>query len=196
MSYYIFPNAVSKDDCKMYLDYCLKNLSFDEAGTIKHGFSSDGSDDIEVSEARKTSVAFLDQVNHDFINKMIYSFIREANQRFFHYNITRSQEVQFAKYEIGDYYNWHQDSSFNSKFDTMRKLSLTMSLTDNESYDGGHLQFFNNGVVNPDWPEIDEDIKSVGSVVVFDSQDWHRVTPVTRGVRYSLVCWTVGPNFI
>jgi PKHD-type hydroxylase len=43
--------------------------------------------------------------------------------------------------------------------------------------------------------QITNDIKSQGSVVVFDSRDWHRVTPVTKGVRHSIVCWTVGPNF-
>ena len=44
--------------------------------------------------------------------------------------------------------------------------------------------------------KLHEQIKSVGTVIVFDSRDWHRVTPVTKGVRYSIVCWTVGPNFI
>ena len=39
------------------------------------------------------------------------------------------------------------------------------------------------------------DINSQGTIVVFDSRDWHRVTPVTKGVRHSIVCWTVGKNF-
>ena len=35
-----------------------------------------------------------------------------------------------------------------------------------------------------------------GSVIVFDSRDWHRVTPITKGIRYSIVCWTKGPNLV
>jgi hypothetical protein len=44
--------------------------------------------------------------------------------------------------------------------------------------------------------QIVKDIRDQGSVIVFDSRDWHRVTPCTKGTRYSIVCWTVGPNFI
>ncbi len=44
--------------------------------------------------------------------------------------------------------------------------------------------------------QIETDIATQGSAIVFDSRDWHRVTPVTKGVRYSIVCWTVGPNFV
>ena len=44
--------------------------------------------------------------------------------------------------------------------------------------------------------QILKDIRDQGSVVVFDSRDFHRVTPVTKGTRYSIVCWTVGPNFV
>ena len=44
--------------------------------------------------------------------------------------------------------------------------------------------------------QIYQDIRDQGSVIVFDSRDFHRVTPVTKGTRYSIVCWTVGPNFV
>jgi len=34
-----------------------------------------------------------------------------------------------------------------------------------------------------------------GSIIIFDSREWHRVSPVTKGVRYSLVSWSLGPAF-
>ena len=49
---------------------------------------------------------------------------------------------------------------------------------------------------NDELRDVSEEVKEQGTVIVFDSRDWHRVTPVTKGVRYSLVCWTVGPRFI
>ena len=76
----------------------------------------------------------------------------------------------------------------------MRKLSLTLCLTDPKEYEGGELQFFNGE--RPIEQRIINDIQDQGSVIVFDSRDWHRVTPVTKGTRYSLVCWSVGPNFL
>ena len=205
MSYYIFPNVVSKEDCKIYVDYCLDNVQFEEATVFKEGATDTykPSDQFnEISDIRNTSVGFLDY-SHDLINNVVWSFIREANENFFKYDLNFFQEIQFAKYEVGDYYEWHQDSSGSRKVAECRKLSLTMSLTDDTEYEGGHLQFFNghrpHEVENPGvlkHKDIERDIKSVGSVVVFDSSDWHRVTPVTKGVRYSLVCWCVGPNFV
>ena len=44
--------------------------------------------------------------------------------------------------------------------------------------------------------QVLNDIRDQGSVIVFDSRDFHRVTPCTKGTRYSIVCWTVGPNFV
>ena len=74
---------------------------------------------------------------------------------------------------------------------------MTFSLTDHTTYDGGLLQFYNGDRPYEDADhDIERDIKSVGTVIVFDSRDWHRVTPVTKGTRYSIVCWTVGPNFV
>ena len=212
MAYYIFPNAVSKEQCKIYLDYCLNNVKFKQATVVKNntddfhlgedGEISDIGEDGEISDIRNTSVGFLDY-SHDLINNVVWSYIREANENFFKYDLNFFQEIQFAKYEVGDYYEWHQDSSGSRKVAECRKLSLTMSLTDDTEYEGGHLQFFNghrpHEVENPGvlkHKDIERDIKSVGSVVVFDSSDWHRVTPVTKGVRYSLVCWCVGPNFV
>ena len=39
------------------------------------------------------------------------------------------------------------------------------------------------------------EIRPRGSVIVFPSFVWHRVKPVTKGVRYSVVAWYGGPPF-
>ena len=200
MAFYIFPNAIPKDDCKTYLNYCLNNSDFQEATTIKDGYSDTHKDFEKSSEKqehkRKTQVSFIvDREN--MMNDLVWGFIRQANLEFFKYKLDYFQPIQFAKYEEGDHYDWHQDSSQQDISESSRKLSLTFSLTDHDEYDGGLLQFYNGGR-SYDYQErnIEQDIKSVGSVVVFDSRDWHRVTPVTKGVRYSIVCWTIGPQFI
>mgnify|MGYP003679119510 FL=1 len=82
----------------------------------------------------------------------------------------------------------------------MRKLSLTLVLSDPNTFEGGELQFYNGEKPFQDMGEIkgeqvNKDIQAQGTVIVFDSMDWHRVTPVTKGIRHSVVCWTVGPNF-
>jgi hypothetical protein len=82
----------------------------------------------------------------------------------------------------------------------IRKLSMTCQLTDGSEYSGGELQF---DCRNYDPHMRDEDrhlitVKEIlpkGSIVVFPSFVWHRVQPVTRGTRYSLVVWNLGYPF-
>ena len=206
MAFYIFPRALSKPDCDKYLKYCLKNANWEDASTIAKGYTdvvpSDVKEFDEKSQKfdykmRQTDVSFITDKDN-MMNELVWGFIREANQVFFHYNLDYFQAIQFARYQNGGHYDWHQDASGNTELGPeSRKLSLTMSLTDHTTYDGGYLEFYNgNKPYDHEEHNVAKDVKDQGSVIVFDSRDWHRVTPVTKGVRYSIVCWTVGPHFI
>ena len=202
MAFYIFPNAIPKKECKTLLKYCLKHSDFEDASVINRGFTdvNDGEEVEESSrkdhEMRKTAVSFIID-KEKMMNEIVWGFIRQANAEFFNYSLEYFQAIQFARYKDGGHYDWHQDASPQDLANEGRKLSLTMSLTDDTTYDGGLLQFYNGGKVYEDKDhDVEKDIKAVGSVIVFDSRDWHRVTPVTKGTRYSIVCWTVGPNFV
>ena len=182
----------------------MKNSDFEEATVINEGYSDSGGEDLEDlqkrsrkdHEMRKTSVSFItDQEN--LMNELVWGFIRQANKEFFKYKLDYFQPIQFARYRDGGHYDWHQDASSQELSTECRKLSLTFSLTDDREYEGGLLQFYHGDKpYNDKDHDIERDIKSVGTVIVFDSRDWHRVTPVTKGTRYSIVCWTVGPNFV
>ena len=201
MAFYIFPQAIPKVECKKLLNYCLKNSDFADASVIKSGYSDVAEEgDVEKGETkhetRKTAVSFITD-RENLMNELVWGFIRQANAEFFKYKLEYFQAIQFARYQDGGHYDWHQDASPQDLANEGRKLSLTFSLTDDTEYDGGLLQFYNGDKPYDDKDhDVERDIKSVGTVIVFDSRDWHRVTPVTKGVRYSIVCWTVGPNFI
>jgi PKHD-type hydroxylase len=78
----------------------------------------------------------------------------------------------------------------------IRKLSVTCSLSDPKDYKGGELEFdFRN--MDPDKKSVRKcaEISERGSIVVFPSHIWHRVKPVTKGTRYSLVIWNLGHPF-
>ena len=116
-----------------------------------------------------------------------------------------SESCQFTKYEKGQFYDWHCDS-WDKPYVTqnqqdpsngkIRKLSVTVSLSDKD-YKGGELEFdFRN--MDPDKkPNIKKctEILPKGSLVVFPSFVWHRVCPVKKGSRYSLVIWNLGCSF-
>jgi PKHD-type hydroxylase len=76
----------------------------------------------------------------------------------------------------------------------IRKISVTISLNDPSEYDGGNLEF-DLGPHRPDRYHTCTEIRPKGSIIVFPSHVHHQVTPVTRGTRYSLVCWSLGAPF-
>ena len=115
-----------------------------------------------------------------------------------------SEACQFTKYDKGQYYDWHCDSwegAYNNpntpSHGKIRKLSVTVTLSNPKEYKGGELEFdFRNQ--DPDKkPNIRKctEILPKGSLVVFPSHVWHRVCPIKKGSRYSLVIWNLGRPF-
>tara|TARA_Y100001951_G_C11259899_1_gene251852 strand:+ start:234 stop:818 length:585 start_codon:yes stop_codon:yes gene_type:complete len=192
--FYVFPKAVKPEVCEEIIKDCKNNIDLKKATIV--GKDGTGRDDPEI---RKTSIHFITDKDNK-INELAWHFLREANKIQFNYDLEYFQPIQFAEYKDGGFYEWHQDASGVDKDNEIRKLSLTMVLSDPDTFKGGELEFYNGDRPMEDVGEITgeqvtNDIKSQGTVVVFDSRDWHRVKPVTKGVRHSIVCWTVGPNF-
>lgn len=98
-----------------------------------------------------------------------------------------SEPFQFAVYEGGAraHFDWHMDQV---PARVRRKLSLTLQLSDPSRYEGGDLQFRSG-------ERIDTAPKARGACIAFPAYTLHRVTPVTAGVRKSLVVWVEGPRF-
>jgi PKHD-type hydroxylase len=77
----------------------------------------------------------------------------------------------------------------------IRKLSVTVSLSDPKNYKGGNLKFdFGPHSAGGRFHTCTE-IRPRGSIIVFPSHVYHQVTPVTQGTRYSLVAWNLGYPF-
>jgi len=139
-----------------------------------------------------------------WIYKEIQPFVHQANANAgWNFQWDFSESCQFTKYNKNQYYDWHCDSwekpyeDGNSK-GKIRKLSVTVSLSEGgKDYTGGELEFdFRNH--DPDKkPNIRKckEILPKGSLVVFPSFVWHRVCPVKKGSRYSLVIWNLGASY-
>ena len=191
--FYVFPRAVDPDVCEQIVKDCKQNI-LNKASI--YGYDKKGRDDPEV---RKTSIHFIKDKDNN-INELAWHFLREANKIQFNYDLTYFQAIQFGEYKDGGFYGWHQDASGIDPNNETRKLSLTLALSSPDTFEGGELQFYNGGRPMEDKDEITveqvtNDIKSQGTVIVFDSRDFHRVTPVVKGTRHSIVCWCCGPNF-
>tara|TARA_B100000959_G_C14873289_1_gene579257 strand:+ start:7 stop:591 length:585 start_codon:yes stop_codon:yes gene_type:complete len=192
--FYIFPRAVKPDVCEQIVKDCKQNI-LEEASLYNFDKTSSTND----PKIRKTFINWVEDKDNK-VNALAWHFLREANKTQFNYDLTYFQPIQFGEYKDGGFFEWHQDDANVDKSNEIRKLSLVLVLSDPDTFEGGELQFYNGDRPMRDMGEITaeqatNDIKSQGTVVVFDSRDWHRVTPVTKGVRHSIVCWTVGPNF-
>ena len=87
-------------------------------------------------------------------------------------------------------FDWHIDEMNPRKDGKIRKLSMSILLNDPSEYEGGVLEFNTpNGLFQC------KELNQAGSLVVFPSNVSHRVTPVTKGTRYSLVSWSLGPPY-
>ena len=77
-------------------------------------------------------------------------------------------------------------------WDKVRKISMTVNLTDPKNYAGGNLKFDLGAHAGKKRFKVCEEIRPQGSIIIFPSFTYHCVTPVTRGTRYSLVLWSLG----
>jgi PKHD-type hydroxylase len=120
--------------------------------------------------------------------------LNEANRNAFGFDLTMFHEIQFTEYNAKDQgtYNWHHDTTWVSSKLVRRKLSLVIQLSDPKDYEGGRFEISKDDCDECPDPEK---ITGRGTVIIFPSFLRHRVTPVTTGIRYSLVSWMEGPYF-
>jgi PKHD-type hydroxylase len=152
-----------------------------------------GSGTMEINKnIRTTDVSWLG-LNPDtaWIWEKLVNVIADVNSQFFKFNLTGCYEpIQLGIYKETDqgHYNWHIDAS-PTDCHAPRKLSMSLLLSDPLEFEGGQLQIKTNN----DEERTLEMIK--GRAWFFPSYILHRVTPVTKGVRRSLVLWIGGPEF-
>ena len=181
--YYYFASALSKEMCEGIIQAGM-TLPSEEAKV------NAGTDSHEDTELRQGKISWFD--TDSTISTVINNFVHQANYAAkWHFILENSEKVQFAQYENEAFYGWHRDGDINS--DTIRKLSVTVQLSDPNEYEGGELEMkhlFENKKL-----EMDKETTMQGTIIIFPSMLQHRVTPVTNGTRYSLVQWFSGPNF-
>ncbi len=197
--YWYFKSAIPPKICDDIIEYG-KSQQEQIALTGDYDPNKVSDNDIkDVSKKRKSNVVWMDD---RWIYKEIQPYIHEANVNAgWNFQWDFSESCQFTKYKLNQFYDWHCDS-WNKPYDKpnepnshgkIRKLSVTVSLSDETEYEGGDFEFdFRSSDDGSNQPQICKEIRPKGSVVVFPSFVWHRVKPVTSGTRYSLVIWNLG----
>lgn len=142
------------------------------------------------SEHREGEIAWL---YDNQLKTMLFEVAQQVNKvSGWNLDIRGLEPVQFGIYPEGGHYKWHVDQ--HDKVDNMvRKISMTLFYSDPKDYEGGE---FDIEIYKPEVePRFDTLKLSKGSAVFFQSDQWHRVRPVTSGLRKSLVAWFYGPPY-
>lgn len=131
---------------------------------------------------RHSDVCMLPPVH--WLCGILYNYAMHANMAAgWNRRTTTPQTVQFARYDVGQHYDWHVDTDILSAQPWARKLTAICLLSARSEFDGGDLEIEHCDTPVP---------MDAGTVVVFPSLLRHRVTPITRGQRKSATCWVLG----
>lgn len=175
--YAYWDNFLSKEECEKIITIGIsKNL---EIANTKNN---------NINKTRDSQISWLAPSDDlVWLYQRLTDVITELNNKFFNFDLWGIQEgLQFTNYKApAGKYDSHVDRFYNG---IIRKLSVTIQLSDEKNYDGGDLELLFE----------DKPIKmkrQQGRLVIFPSFVLHRVTPVTHGERNSLVAWVTGNNF-
>ena len=118
--------------------------------------------------------------------KTIEKVMKQTNGNHFGFEgMQITEQAQYTEYPAGGFYDWHMDSDVDFKHEpTVRKISMTCLLSHESEFEGGGLELVNEGqIAKP----------KQGQAIFFASFIRHRVVPITKGIRKSLVMWFGGP---
>lgn len=180
LNYYYFTNVFTAEEL-------TKIIEIGEKYPKMSGTTVGNQNQEHVSDYRVSEISWLDENEEtDWIHNRFAEHAMIANKEMWNFDIWGfGDSLQYTKYfGDGGHYDWHLDLGPGI---SNRKLSCVLQLSTPEEYEGGVLQLNPGG-------NIIEVPKILGTMVFFPSFLLHRVTPLTSGVRKSLVTWFCGAN--
>lgn len=166
------------------LERACDGLALEPARVLGDGYNS----------IRTTKVAWLerDATATESLYLKMEKIVLRLNAEHFRSDLSGLTTLQYALYSQSEagYFDWHIDYGRDSSDPSQepRKITLSLQLSDGESYDGCDLEVRAAHL-------IDVAPRQRGVLVAFRANALHRVTPITRGIRKCLVAWAAGPEY-
>lgn len=186
--YYLTNDVLTEDSFKAiekYVDSNIEELSparIEDAGDLHLD-----------KDYRRTKIMFFrDNKKVPEVYNPVVNAALAINNMHYKYNLSYIEPLQYSVYESDDqgFYDIHCDTVFaRSSNGFMRKISFSILLNDPSEFEGGDLLFHTTS--SPFKVELKKN-----DMILFPSYVPHSVTPVTKGVRKTLVGWMCGPNFV
>lgn len=138
---------------------------------------------------RKSEIKWMHLDDRSFwVYEKISQLAKQANDDIWKFNLHSIVDaIQYTVYhEGGGHYEWHVD--IGPDLINHRKISCTIQLSDHDEYEGGDFEIWTGG-------EFKTMPKQKGCAIFFPSFLMHRITPITKGIRRSLVLWVGGDSY-
>ena len=183
-------NFFSDEEIERIITYCSSNELVDGGVSTAHGIGIDKSTRISKTNFHN----FNDQTSWIF-NRFNFG-IEDINNKFVHFDLYGYDAFQYSEYhaEESGKYDFHMDMFMNNdcyQNKLTRKLSLVLLLSEpGVDFEGGEFQMTESSET-----KLKTIAMKKGTLVTFPSFMIHRVTPVTKGIRSSIVIWVEGPKF-
>ena len=201
-SYWYFPSVLSSK-------LCDEIVAFGESAQQKKANIGGMPDPLlmgkkKLKDLKKTRDSNISWIQEPWVYNEILPYVHTANKEAgWNFEWDWAETCQFTRYTKNQYYDWHCDSwdepykdiKNKNTYGKIRKLSVTVSLSDPKEYKGGELEFDLSFCNRKPFIKKCKEILPKGSLVVFPSHLWHRVAPITKGERKSLVVWSIGKPF-
>ena len=140
------------------------------------------------TKKRTTTISWIPFKEMPEMYSQVEATMQKTNLNHFGFdNMRITEPAQFTEYPKGGFYDWHMDLDVNGEHEPpVRKISMTCLLSDPSTFKGGELEFMEKNKM----PKLQQ-----GQAIFFASFIRHRVAPVKKGMRRSLVMWFGGTPF-
>ena len=140
------------------------------------------------TKTRTSHISWIPFTKMTPMYKTIEKIMKQTNGNHFGFDgMTITEMAQYTEYPEGGFYDWHVDNDVNMQNEPpVRKISMTCLLSPESEFEGGDLELQSEDKVAK--------IKQ-GHAIFFASFIRHRVKPVIKGNRKSLVMWFGGTPF-
>ena len=169
-------------------EQCQLIINAGRSEPVQNGQVGGGAAGVVDTKTRTSHISWIPFNKMPEMYSTLEQIVNKTNNNHFGFEgIKITEQAQYTEYPSGGFYDWHIDSDVVGMNEPpVRKISMTCLLSHESEFEGGGLELMSDGkIARP----------KQGQAIFFASYIRHRVIPITKGVRKSLVMWFGGPSF-
>jgi len=169
-------------------EQCQLIINAGRSEPVQDGQVGGGAAGVVDTKTRTSHISWIPFNKMPEMYSTLEQIVNKTNNNHFGFEgVKITEQAQYTEYPAGGFYDWHIDSDIIGMNEPpVRKISMTCLLSHESEFEGGGLELMSDGkIARP----------KQGQAIFFASYIRHRVIPITKGIRKSLVMWFGGPSF-